>query len=62
MLVFLRCLGQVVALVVLVLQLSGGLGECRSPARLLCFCGSALLEDQIWNNWVGRIQRGPSSG
>lgn len=49
MLVFLRHPGQLLALAMLVLQPAGSLGECRSPARFLRFCLSALLADQIRN-------------
>ena len=49
--------GRLLAVVVLVLQLAGSLGECRSPAPFLCFCGSALLTDQTRDNRVGEIQQ-----
>lgn len=55
--VFLCWPGQLLAVVVLVLEPPGSLGECRSPVCFLCFCGSTLLTDQIWNDWVSKSQR-----
>lgn len=54
--VFLRWPGQLLAAMVLVLQPAGSRGECRSPACFLCFCGSALLTDQICDDRVSKIQ------
>lgn len=56
---FLHGLGQLLAVVVLVLQPAGSLGECHSPAHFLCFCGSSLLADQTRKDQVRKIQREP---